>query len=164
MYTFTVVGLPISQKIFYRIFKNLPKISTICFMIFFLCMLYLIYWQFYINFYIFVILWGEGSLGLPDLWSGQKLWWNWYLTLVVNLSEVQRAQLAKSTLLTSSLVSLGSFYIFIYTGSKGNKCHPFNNRRGRLKGPNMWSIHDSFFFSGKGFSCSVSFTSYCLYH
>ena len=24
---------------------------------------------------------GEGWLGCPDLWSGQKPWWNWYLTL-----------------------------------------------------------------------------------
>ena len=23
---------------------------------------------------------GEGWLGFPDLWSGQKPWWNWYLT------------------------------------------------------------------------------------
>ena len=34
------------------------------------------------------------------------------LTPVVNFGEVQRAQLAKSTLLTSSLVLLGSFQIF----------------------------------------------------
>ena len=54
---------------------------------------------------------GEGRLGFPDLWSGQKHWWNWYLTPVVNFGEVRRAQLAKSTLLTSSLVPLGSFRI-----------------------------------------------------
>ena len=47
---------------------------------------------------------GEGWLGFLDLWSGQKPWWNWYLDPVVNFSEVQRAQLAKSTLLTSLLV------------------------------------------------------------
>ena len=41
------------------------------------------------------------------IWS--KTWWNWYLTLVVNFGEVQRAVLAKSTLLTSTLVPLGSF-------------------------------------------------------
>ena len=34
------------------------------------------------------------------------------LTPVVNFGEVRRAQLAKSTLLTSSLVPLGSFQIF----------------------------------------------------
>ena len=38
-----------------------------------------------------------------DLWSDQKPWWNWYLTPVVNFGEVRRAQLAKSTLLTSTL-------------------------------------------------------------
>ena len=31
---------------------------------------------------------GEGWLGFPDLWSGQKPWWNWYLTPVVNFGEV----------------------------------------------------------------------------
>ena len=55
---------------------------------------------------------GEGWLGFPDLWSGQNPWWNWYLTPVVNFGEVRRAQLAKSTLLTSTLVTLGSFQIF----------------------------------------------------
>ena len=44
---------------------------------------------------------GKGWLGFSDVWSGRKPWWNWYLTLLVNFSEVQRAQLAKSTLLTS---------------------------------------------------------------
>ena len=34
-----------------------------------------------------------------------------YLTPAVNFSEVRRAQLAKSTLLTSTLVPLGSFQI-----------------------------------------------------
>ena len=43
-----------------------------------------------------------------DLWSGQKRWWNWYLTSVVNFGEVWMAQVAKSTLLTSMLVRLGS--------------------------------------------------------
>ena len=56
--------------------------------------------------------WGEGWLGFQDLWSGQKPWWNWYLTPVVNFDEVRLAQLAKSTLLTSSLVPLGSFRSF----------------------------------------------------
>ena len=55
---------------------------------------------------------GEGWLGFPYLWSGQKPWWNWYLTLVVNFGEVRRTKLAKSTLLTSTLVPLGSFQIF----------------------------------------------------
>ena len=55
---------------------------------------------------------GEGWLGFPDLWSGQKHWWNWYLSPVVNFGEVWRTQLAKSTLLTSTLVPLGSFQIF----------------------------------------------------
>ena len=41
---------------------------------------------------------GEGWLEFPDLWSGQKPWWNWYLTSVVNFGEVRRAQLANFTL------------------------------------------------------------------
>ena len=45
------------------------------------------------------------------LWFGQKPWWNWYLTPVVNFGEVQRAQLAKSTLFTSMFVPLGSFKV-----------------------------------------------------
>ena len=53
----------------------------------------------------------EGWLEFVDLWSGQKPWCNWYLTPVVNFGEVQRAQLAKSTLLTSMLVPLGSFQV-----------------------------------------------------
>ena len=56
---------------------------------------------------------GEGWLGFPDLWSGQKPGWNWYLTPVVNFGEVRRAQLAKSTLLISSFVPLGYFQIFL---------------------------------------------------
>ena len=40
-------------------------------------------------------------IGISDLW------WNWYLTPVMNFSEVQRTQLAKSTLI-STLVPLGS--------------------------------------------------------
>ena len=27
--------------------------------------------------------WSKGWLGFPDLWSGQKPWWNWYLTPMV---------------------------------------------------------------------------------
>ena len=42
---------------------------------------------------------GEGWLGFPDLWSGQKPWWNWYLISFANFGEVTRVQLAKSTLL-----------------------------------------------------------------
>ena len=63
----------------------------------------------YINaFFTAYILYGsEGWLRFPDLWSGQKPWWNWYLTPVVSFGEVWRAQLAKSTLLTSTLGPLG---------------------------------------------------------
>ena len=46
-----------------------------------------------------------------DLRSGQKPCWNRYLTPVINFGEVQRAQLAKSTLLSSALVPLGSSQI-----------------------------------------------------
>ena len=55
----------------------------------------------------------------------------------------------------------------IYTEWKGNKCHPFNSRRGRLKGPKkiyiyiMWGLN-LIVFSIKGVSCSVLSTSYCL--
>ena len=55
---------------------------------------------------------GKVWLVFPDLWSGQKPWWNWYLTPVMNFGEVQRAQLAKSTLFTSMLGPQGSFQIF----------------------------------------------------
>ena len=49
---------------------------------------------------------GRRVIGVPDFWSGQKPWWEWYLTPVVNFGEVRRAQLAKSTLLTSRLMPL----------------------------------------------------------
>ena len=56
-----------------------------------------------------ILLQGEGWLGYLDLWSCKKKpWWNWYLTPVVNFSEVWRAQLAKSTLI-STLVPLWFF-------------------------------------------------------
>ena len=54
---------------------------------------------------------GEGWYEFPDLWSGQKPWWNWYLISVVDFGEVRRAQPAKSTLLTSTLVPLALFKI-----------------------------------------------------
>ena len=54
---------------------------------------------------------GRRWLGFPDIWSDQKPWWNWCLTPVVNFGEVRRVQLAKSTLLTSSLMPLGSFEV-----------------------------------------------------
>ena len=53
----------------------------------------------------------ERWLGFPDLWPGQKPWWNWYLTPAVNFGEVRRAQLAKSTLFISTLVPLRSFKV-----------------------------------------------------
>ena len=62
--------------------------------------------------FVYDILGGEGSLGFADLWSGQKPWWNWYLTPLVNFGEVRRAQLAKSTLLTSTLQRAGAPGIF----------------------------------------------------
>ena len=65
------------------------------------------------NFFLhhYILYGGEGWLEFPDLWSGQKSWWNWYLTPVVNFGEVRRAQVAKSILLTSILVPLGSFKV-----------------------------------------------------
>ena len=59
-----------------------------------------------------LVLGGEGWLGFPDFRSGQKPWSNWYLTPLVNFDEVRRAQLAKSTFLISTMVTLGSFQIF----------------------------------------------------
>ena len=50
--------------------------------------------------------------GFLDLWSGQNPGWNLYLTSVENFGEVRRAQLAKSTLLTSTLVPVGFFTSF----------------------------------------------------
>ena len=53
-----------------------------------------------------------------------------------------------------------------YTEWKGNKCRPFNSRRGRLKGSkNLYTIWGLTLVvsSEKGVSCSVLFTSYCLY-
>ena len=90
---------------------------------------------------------GEGWLGFPDLWSGQKPWLNWHLTPVVNFGEVRWAQLAKSTLLTSSLVPLGSFsprgmlqcrgggsqYPMIQTVSLGSFWLTADQRRGEAK-------------------------------
>ena len=52
-----------------------------------------------------------------------------------------------------------------YTEWKVNKCHPFNSRRGRLKGPKyvytIWGLN-LIVSSEKGVPCSVLFTSYCL--
>ena len=58
----------------------------------------------------------------------------------------------------SSMQKLGWIFIItihltiihqIPTGWKGNKCHPFNSRRGRLKGPKklyaIWSLNLTFF-------------------
>ena len=47
--------------------------------------------------------------------------------------------------------SLDLYYFRSYTGWKGNKCHPFNSRRERLKGP----IYILIVFSGKCVACSV---------
>ena len=54
---------------------------------------------------------GDGWLEFPDIWSGRKPWWNWYLILEVNFGEVRRTQLAKSTILASTLEPLGSFKV-----------------------------------------------------
>ena len=50
---------------------------------------------------------GEGRLGFPDLWSDKKNP-DW----TVNFGEVRRTQLAKYTILSSTLVPLGLFQIF----------------------------------------------------
>ena len=54
----------------------------------------------------------EWWFGFPDLWSGQKPCWYWYLTPVVKFCEVRRAKLVKSTLLTSTR-SPGNFSYLI---------------------------------------------------
>ena len=46
--------------------------------------------------YIYVCVYVCVCVCIPELWSGQKPWWNWYLTPVVNFGEVRRAQLASS--------------------------------------------------------------------
>ena len=54
---------------------------------------------------------GEGWLGFLDLWSGQKPWWNRYLTPVVNFGEVQRI----TRVLNNSLnIKIRNIYIYIY--------------------------------------------------
>ena len=56
--------------------------------------------------------WGRRVIGI----SGSLIWSKSLMELIftplVNFGEVRRAQLAKSTLLTSSLVPLGSSQIF----------------------------------------------------
>ena len=61
---------------------------------------------------IYIYIWGRRVIGISGSLIGQKLWWNWYLTPVVNFGDVRLGRLAKSTLLISSLVLLGSFQIF----------------------------------------------------
>ena len=55
-----------------------------------------------------ICMWGRRVIGIygSQIWSKTLI--NWYLTPVVNFGEVRRAQLAKSTLLTSTLVPLRS--------------------------------------------------------
>ena len=64
--------------------------------------------------FIVVYIYGGGKewLGFSDLWFSQKPWWNWYLTPVENFGQIRRAQLAKFTLLTSTLVPLDLFWSF----------------------------------------------------
>ena len=52
-------------------------------------------------------IWGRRVIGI----FGSMIWWKTLMELV-NFGEVRKAQLGKSTLLTSSLVPLGSFQIF----------------------------------------------------
>ena len=51
---------------------------------------------------------GDWDFRISDLVK-KNPWWNWYLTPGANFGEVRRTQLAKSTLLTSTLVALWSF-------------------------------------------------------
>ena len=68
---------------------------------------------------LYFTIWGEGWLGFLDLCSGQKPWLSWYLTPSDEFRWSPRAQLAKSTLLTSTLVPLGSFQICSYAKDSG---------------------------------------------
>ena len=38
----------------------------------------------------YISFWARRVIGILDLWSGQKLRWNWYLTTVLNFGEVLR--------------------------------------------------------------------------
>ena len=65
-----------------------------------------------------IVLWGEVGLGFPDLRSGQKPWWNWYWP-VVNLCEVRKTQLAKSTFLAPCWCPWNHFRCFkVYSYTK----------------------------------------------
>ena len=63
--------------------------------------------------------------------------------------------------------SFGQNTLMKSTGWKGNKCHPFNSRRERLKAPKIiytiWGSKLDSFLRKNGVSCSVLFTLYCLY-
>ena len=86
-----------------------------CLFLAYLCLSLMCFqWKYkiYYKYFFYTSIGGEGCLGFPDLWSSQKPWWTWYLTPVVNFSEVRRALLAKSTLLAFTFVPLGSFQIF----------------------------------------------------
>ena len=74
---------------------------------------------FWCNLHTLIVRWRQRWLGFLDLWSSQKPWWNWYLTLVVNFSEVWRAQLVIPTVLTSTLVPWDLFRSFkVYSDTK----------------------------------------------
>ena len=69
-------------------------------------------WKFRLSFLkAFVVLWGQRVIGISGALIWSKPWWNWYLTPAVNFGEARRAQLAKSILLTSTLLPLGSFKV-----------------------------------------------------
>ena len=74
------------------------------------CVCVCMYVCMYIYMYVCMYAWGRRVIGI----SGSLIWPKTLmeLTPVVNFCEVRKAQLAKSTLLTYSLVTLGSFQIF----------------------------------------------------
>ena len=65
-----------------------------------------------ISLYVVTIFFDIQHIYILGLWSGQKPLWNWYFTPMLNYGEVRGAQLANSSLLTSTFVPLGSFQIF----------------------------------------------------
>ena len=64
-----------------------------------------------IYFYTLFLLRGRRVIGISGSLIWSKTLMERYLTPVVNFGEVLRTQLARSTILTSSLVPLGSFRI-----------------------------------------------------
>ena len=66
----------------------------------------------YVCIYIYIYIWGRRVIGISKSLIWSKTLMALIFNTLVNFGEVWRAQLAKSTLLTSMLVPLGCFQIF----------------------------------------------------